>query len=51
MKDTQRPYQMVIPIKLPIERLADWGVAYAKLAKKTGAELFVIWFILQAPAA
>ena len=42
MKDTQRPYQTIIPIKLPIEKLADWGDAYARLARQTGAELFVI---------
>ena len=42
MKNTIRPYNTIIPIKLPIEYLSSWGEAYANLAKQTGAELFVI---------
>lgn len=42
MKNTLRPYNTVIPIKLPIEKLNSWGEAYATLAKQLGAELFVI---------
>lgn len=42
MKDPQRPYQVVIPIQLPIKKLERWGESYAELAKQTNAELFVI---------
>ena len=42
MKLNSRPYNTVIPIKLPIEKLDTWGEAYAELAKQTGSELFII---------
>lgn len=42
MKSTPHPYNTIIPIKLPIEKLTDWGEAYVQMAKQTGAELFVI---------
>ncbi len=42
MKDIRRPYNTVIPVKLPIEKLSDWGEAYASIAKQAGAELFII---------
>lgn len=42
MKNDFRPYNTVIPIKLPIEKLERWGEEYAALAKELGAELFII---------
>lgn len=42
MKTGLRPYNTVIPIKLPIEKLESWGEAYAKIAKELGADLFII---------
>ena len=42
MKSILRPYKTVIPVKIPIEKLSTWGEAYAALAKKTDAELFII---------
>ena len=42
MKSTTRPYKTIIPVKLPIERLEQWGEEYAKLANENDAELFVI---------
>lgn len=42
MKRSARKYNTVIPIKLPIERLHSWGEEYARLAKRAGAELFII---------
>ena len=42
MRNLSRPYNTVIPIKLPIEKLECWGEAYANLAKELGAELFII---------
>ena len=42
MKNTLRQYNTVIPIKLPIEKLHEWGTAYAELAKQMGADLFII---------
>ncbi len=42
MKNASRAYNTVIPIKLPIEKLEDWGESYASLAKEAGAELFII---------
>ena len=42
MKTSSRQYKTIIPIKLPIEKLYDWGEHYAKLAKELDAELFII---------
>lgn len=42
MNRKMRPYNTIIPIKIPMEKLEDWGEAYAKLAKETDAELFII---------
>jgi hypothetical protein len=42
MKSTTRPYKTIIPVKLPIEHLEQWGEEYAKLANENDAELFVI---------
>lgn len=42
MKNALRPYNTVIPIKIPIEKLETWGESYARLAKELGAELFII---------
>ena len=42
MKNTSRSYNTIIPVKIPIEKLETWGEAYACLAKKAGAELFII---------
>ena len=42
MKTVSRPYNTVIPIKLPIEKLDTWGESYAQLAKQLNTELFII---------
>lgn len=42
MKKDIRPYNTVIPVKIPIESLESFGDAYAKLAKQVGADLFII---------
>ena len=42
MTNENRPYNLLVPIKLPIEKLDTWGKAYADLAARIGAELFII---------
>ena len=42
MKNDFRPYNTVVPVKLPIEKLDTWGESYAALAKELSAELFII---------
>ena len=42
MKSIMRPYKTVIPIKLPITKLEEWGESYARMAKQLNADLFII---------
>ena len=42
MKQVSRPYKIVVPAKLPLERLESWGEKYVEIAKNTNAELFII---------
>ncbi|MBR2989282.1 MAG: hypothetical protein IKC64_06140 [Clostridia bacterium] len=42
MKQVSRPYKIVVPAKLPLERLESWGEKYVEIAKNTNAEWFII---------
>ncbi|MBQ8882889.1 MAG: hypothetical protein IJY70_05845 [Clostridia bacterium] len=42
MKQISRPYNTIIPAKIPLDELESWGEKYVEIAKKTNSELFII---------